>query len=88
MYLRFDGINGLVLVLPRVPFAGGRVAAFAAGFRSELAVLRKTALFIGNASTALACDFPLFLRIHGRKAPIRGASILSHGRVSDQFMSR
>ena len=86
-YLRFGGINGLVLVLPGVPVAVGREAAFAAGFRSELAVLRKTALFIGNASTPLAGDFPLFLRIHGRKAPIRGANVLSHGPVSDHVMA-
>jgi hypothetical protein len=78
-YLRFDGIKGLVLVLPGVPVAVGRVAAFAAGFRSELAVLRKTAFFIGNTSTPLACDLALFLRIHGRKAQTRGANILSHG---------
>ena len=42
-------------------------------------VLRKTALLIGNASATLACYFPLFFRIHGGKAPIRGVIFLSHG---------
>jgi hypothetical protein len=51
-------------------------------FRSE------TALFIGNASTPLACDCALFLRIHGRKATILGVNILSHGPASGHVMSR
>ena len=33
----------------------------------------KLRFVIGNASTPLACDFALFLRIHGRQVPQRGA---------------
>ena len=52
---------------------------FAAGFGSQLVILRKTALVIGNASATLARDFPLLLNVHGRKTPIRGVILLSHG---------
>ena len=77
--MKFNNINKLVLVSAWLPITMRRAAAFAAGFRSKLMVLRETALLIGNTATSLTRDFPLFLRIHSSKAPIRGIIILSHG---------
>jgi hypothetical protein len=77
--MKFNNINKLVLVSAWLPITMRRAAAFAAGFRSKLMVLRKTALLIGNTATSLPRDFPLFLHIHGSKAAIRGVIILSHG---------
>jgi hypothetical protein len=76
---KFSDINSLVFAFSRLTIAMRRAATFAAGFGSKLMVLRKTALLIGNASSPLARDFPLFLLVHGGKAPIRGIIILSHG---------
>ena len=77
--MEFNKINKLVLVPAWLPITVRRAAAFAAGFRSKLMVLRETALLIGNTATSLTRDFPLFLYIHSSKAPIRGVIILSHG---------
>jgi len=47
-----------------------RVAAFTPRVRSQLVVLRKAALFVGDAAAAFARDLTLLCRVHRGKPAV------------------
>jgi hypothetical protein len=71
--------------LALAPADAGREAALTPSLASKLMVLRKAPLVVGNAPAAFSRDFPLLVRIHRCKPPVRGANVLSHGSALDRI---